>query len=179
MVDSLPDDDYLVRAAQGGDVRAFEGLVRRHGPRAHRVAVRMLGSADDAQDATQDAFVKAWLDLDRFRSESAFGTWLYRIVVNVCLNRLRGQRRTEPLPDTLTDVLPGPHRVVETGSQVEQLMKEILRLTPDQRAPIVLREIEGCSYEEIADILGLTVAAVRGRLHRARAELAKAMRGWT
>ena len=172
-------DADLVSRAQAGRLDAFEELVRRHRLGAYRVALRMLGDESDAEDATQDAFVQAWRNLDRFRADAAFSTWMYRIVTNRCLNMLRARRRTEPLPEDREAPASRPDRIAEGRWQVEQLQRAIGRLTPEQRAPLVLRELQGCSYEEIAEVLGLSISAVKSRLHRARLELLAAMRQWS
>jgi RNA polymerase sigma-70 factor, ECF subfamily len=172
-------DADLVSRAQAGRLDAFEELVRRHRLGAYRVALRMLGDESDAEDATQDAFVQAWRNLDRFRAVAAFSTWMYRIVTNRCLNMLRAWRRTEPLPEDREAPASRPDRIAEGRWQVEQLQRAIGRLTPEQRAPLVLRELQGCSYEEIAEVLGLSISAVKSRLHRARLELLAAMRQWS
>src|SRR5512133_3758406 len=174
-----PTDADLVSRAQAGRLDAFEELVRRHRLGTYRVALRMLGNETDAEDATQDAFVQAWRNLDRFRADAAFSTWMYRIVTNRCLNMLRARRRTEPLPEDREAPASRPDRIAEGRWQVEQLQRAIGRLTLEQRAPLVLRELQGCSYEEIAEVLGLSISAVKSRLHRARLELLAAMRQWS
>jgi RNA polymerase sigma-70 factor, ECF subfamily len=172
------DDTHLLSRARAGRLDAFEELVRRHRPAVFRVALRMLGDGADAEDATQDAFVQAWRGLDGFRADAAFTTWMYRIVTNRCLNMLRDRRRTEPLPDRQESPVSRPDRITEANWQLEDLKRAIIRLTPEQRAPFVLRELEGRSYEEIAETLDLSVPAVKSRLHRARLELLTAMRHW-
>jgi RNA polymerase sigma-70 factor (ECF subfamily) len=172
-------DADLVSRAQAGQLDAFEELVRRHRLGTYRVALRMLGDESDAEDATQDAFVQAWRNLAGFRADAAFSTWMYRIVTNRCLNMLRARRRTEPLPETQEAPASRPDRIAEGRWQVEDLTRAIGRLTPEQRAPLVLRELQGCSYEEIAEALDLSIPAVKSRLHRARLELLAAMRSWT
>lgn len=174
-----PTDADLVSRAQAGRLDAFEELVRRHRLGAYRVALRMLGDESDAEDATQDAFVQAWRKLDGFRADAAFSTWMYRIVTNRCLNMLRARRRTEPLPIDREAPASRPDRIAEGRWQVEDLQRAIGRLTPEQRAPLVLRELEGLSYGEIATALELSIPAVKSRLHRARLELLAAMRPWT
>jgi RNA polymerase sigma-70 factor (ECF subfamily) len=172
------DDAQLVTRAQAGQLDAFDELVRRYRVPTYRIALRMLGEAADAEDATQDAFVQAWRNLAGFRSEAAFSTWLYRIVTNRCLNLLRARHRTAPLPTGREAPASRPDRIVEARWQVEELKLAITRLSPEQRAPFVLRELEGHSYQEIADALELSVPAVKSRLHRARLEVLAAMRGW-
>ena len=177
MVASPPDAD-LVSRAQAGRLDAFEELVRRHRLGTYRVALRMLGDEDDAEDATQEAFLQAWRNLDGFRADAAFSTWMYRIVTNRCLNMLRARRRTQPLSETQEAPTSRPDRIAEANWQVEDLKRAIARLTPEQRAPLVLRELQGCSYEEIAEALELSIPAVKSRLHRARLGLVAAMRQW-
>jgi RNA polymerase sigma-70 factor (ECF subfamily) len=171
-------DADLVSRAQSGRLDAFEELVRRHRLATYRVALRMLGDESDAEDATQDAFVQAWRNLGGFRADAAFSTWMYRIVTNRCLNMLRARRRTEPLPDDREAPASRPDRIAEARWQVEDLKLAILRLTPEQRAPLVLRELQGCTYEEIAEALEISIPAVKSRLHRARLELLAAMGSW-
>jgi RNA polymerase sigma-70 factor, ECF subfamily len=171
-------DADLVSRAQSGRLDAFEELVRRHRLATYRVAMRMLGDESDAEDATQDAFVQAWRNLGGFRADAAFSTWMYRIVTNRCLNMLRSRRRTEPLPDDREAPASRPERIAEARWQVEDLKLAILRLTPEQRAPLVLRELQGCTYEEIAEALDISIPAVKSRLHRARLELLAAMGSW-
>ncbi len=161
------DDMHLVRAAQLGDLYTFEKLVRRHRTRIYRVALRMLANPADAEDAAQDAFVQCWSALPGFRAESSFATWLVQIVTNRCLNMLRS-RRSEPLEERREARAWRLSEVVEARAELEALAAAVLGLTPDQRAPLVLRELEGLSYEEIAHVLEVSVPAVIGS-HRARA----------
>ncbi len=171
-------DSHLVRAAQSGDVDAFSELVHRHRTAVYRVALRMLGNPSDAEDAAQEAFVQAWRALPTFRGESSVATWLYRIVVNRCLNVRRAQKPAEPLAETLEAPASRPDHIVEARGELEALKFAVTRLTPEQRAPFVLRELEGLSYEEIGEVLEISPPAVKGRLHRARLELLHAMRSW-
>jgi RNA polymerase sigma-70 factor, ECF subfamily len=171
-------DAELVSRAQSGRLDAFEELVHRHRLATYRVALRVLGDESDAEDATQDAFVQAWRNLGGFRADAAFSTWMYRIVTNRCLNMLRARRRTEPLPDDREAPASRPDRIAEARWQVEDLKLAILRLTPEQRAPLVLRELQGCTYEQIAEALDISIPAVKSRLHRARLELLAAMGSW-
>ncbi len=163
------DDAILVQAAQSGDIAAFEQIVRRHQPAVYRVALRMLGSRADAEDVTQDTFVRAWRSLDRFRAQSALNTWLYRIVTRRCLDALAARRTTEQLDAASTESAEGePAGIVEQREQLEAVKRAIAGLPADQRAALVLREFEGLSYDELADVLGTSVASIKGRLHRAR-----------
>ncbi len=177
-MDRKTDDIHLVSAAQRGDLIAFELLVRRYGTPAYRIALRILGNPTDAEDVMQDSLLQAWQALPELRDRRLFSTWLYRIVTNGCLNAIRSRRATEVLPNEIEDETRRPNHVTEARRQLEALGRAITRLTPEQRAPFVLRELEGLSYEEIADVLETTVPAVKGRLHRARLALLEAMREW-
>ncbi len=168
----------LVAAARDGDSDAFEVLVRRHQGAVYGVALRMLGSEVDAQDAAQDAFVQAWSALARFRGDSAFSTWLYRIVTNRCLNILAKRRPSDPLADELVDARDDPAELAAGRARMQAVGAAVLRLGPEQRAALVLREFQGLSYDEIADVLGVTVAAVKGRIHRARLGLVEELGAW-
>jgi RNA polymerase sigma-70 factor, ECF subfamily len=172
------DDIHLVSAAQRGDLIAFELLVRRYGTPAYRVALRILGNPTDAEDVTQDSLLQAWQALPTLRDRRLFSTWLYRIVTNRCLNAIRSRRAMGVLPNEIEDETRRPNHVTEAGRQLQALRRAIMRLTPEQRAPFVLRELEGLSYEEIAEALGTTVPAVKGRLHRARLALLEAIGAW-
>lgn len=172
------DDAHLVTRARAGRADAFEELVRRHRDLVHRVALRMLGDPREAEDATQDVFLQVWRSLDRFRGDSAFTTWLHRITVNRCLNVQRAWRPAEPLDTDRPSGDPSVEAAVESRLELDDVRHAIAQLTPEQRAPLVLRELEGCTYGELAEILDCSVSAVRSRLHRARIELLNAVRGW-
>jgi RNA polymerase sigma-70 factor, ECF subfamily len=170
------DDAQLVRAAQAGDADAFEVLVRRHQERVFRVALRMLGDPVDAEDATQDTLIQAWLGLPGFRGRTAFSTWLYRIVVNRCLNLLAARRPAFEIVEVSMAAVGEPAEEAQMRERLAAVVAAIVALPGEQRAALVLRELEGLSYEDIATVLGVSVAAVKGRLHRARGELARRLR---
>ncbi len=172
------DDQVLVRAAKGGDLDAFEVLLRRHQTPVYRVALRMLGSEADAQDASQEAFVQAWKSLGGFRADSSFATWMYRIVTNRCLNVIATHRQDQPLPDRLAALAGDPADAAESRARLDALLEAIQALPDEQRAAIVLRELQGLTYEETAEVLAVSLAAVKGRLHRARLTLVERMAGW-
>jgi len=175
------DDATLAARAGEGDVDAFEELVVRHQEPVYRLALRMLGNAAEAEDVTQDSFLAAWRGLPTLRAQAAFGGWLYRLTVNRCLNVLRARRPVAELdPATLRSTRPDeqPEAAAESGAQVAALSAALQLLTPEQRACWVLRELQGCSYEEIAGIVDATAGAVRGRIARSRAVLAEVMRPW-
>jgi len=175
------EDARLAALARSGDADAFERLVRRHQVTVYRVAVRLLDIPADAEDAAQDAFLRAWRGLPRFRSGSSFSTWLYRIVTNRCLNVLRSRRWTADtaVEEAAAPVDKGPEQIAEVRGELSALTAALGGLTPEQRAAFVLRHLEGCSHEEIAQALGISVPAVKSRLHRARVELLSAMDPWT
>ena len=173
------NDDALVRRAAGGDDDAFAEFVRRHSDRVRTLCASVLRGRDDADDAAQDAFLKAYRGLRKFSGESSFGTWVHRVAVNVCLDRLRAaaRRRLEPLEaldpadaKALVSALaePGPSGPLENRDLAERLLA---RLTPEQRVALALRETQGLSYAEIARELSCSLDAVKARLKRARREL--------
>jgi RNA polymerase sigma-70 factor (ECF subfamily) len=162
------DDAILVQAAQDGDVDAFEAIVRRHQAGVYRVALRMLGSRADAQDVTQETFVRAWRSLGRFRGDSAVSTWLDRIVTRRCLDVIATRRTTEYLDDDLQTSATDPSESAEQRERLQAVTRAIAMLPAEQRAALVLREFESLSYQEVADVLGTTLPAVKGRIHRAR-----------
>jgi len=143
-------------------------LVRRYELPMYRVALRMLGSGADAEDVTQEAFVQVWQKLAGFREESAFSTWLYRIVINRCLNVRASYRPLEPLAESMLDAGGDAVEVVERRERWRAVSDAVRALPGEQRAALVLREFEGLSYAEVAQVLSITVAAVKGRVHRAR-----------
>jgi RNA polymerase sigma-70 factor, ECF subfamily len=177
-VDGLDEHTLVVRAKQG-DVRAFEALARRHHHTLYRLAVRVTGDPAEAEDAVQEALLDAWRRLDRFRGESTFSTWLYRIVTNRCLGMLRRRR---PVPVEEVGALPpaadSPERSAEVDANLRALGRALHDLRADLRVCWLLRGLEGLGYAEIAEITGASEDAVRGRIHRARTRLAVVMRPW-
>lgn len=178
MVATAGSEAELVRRARAGDRGAFEGIVRCHQDQIYRLSLRMLGDAWDAEEAAQDTFVQAWRRLGGFRAEASLSTWLYRIATNRCLNMLRARPPVEPVGGPEVGAVEGPDHIVEVRSEVASLRVAIRELSTDQRAVLLLRESEGCSYAEIGAILGISVAAVKSRLHRARVCLIDAMAAW-
>lgn len=173
------DDLTLVVRAQEGDVRAFETLARRHQAALYRLAVRVMGDRAEAEDALQESLLDAWRRVDRFRGDSAFSTWMYRIVTNRCVAMLRKRR---PIPvETVDERVPAPdspERTAESDASMAALGAALLGLSADLRICWVLREMEGLGYTDIAAITGASEDAVRGRIHRARTRLAEVMRPW-
>ncbi|MFJ9544451.1 RNA polymerase sigma factor [Streptomyces sp. NPDC101225] len=180
-VDDTDDDLLAVRAAEG-DEDAFALLVRRHAPAQIRLATSLLGTASEAEDAVQDAFLSAWRRLPEFQRRSSFGTWMYRIVTNRCLNVLRARRPAAPL-EAAGDVAAAEHstspvRITEARDAVRELREALDLLSAEQRACWVLRELDGRSYEFIADAVGISQEAVRARVFRARRCLTQALGAW-
>jgi RNA polymerase sigma-70 factor (ECF subfamily) len=176
-------DGELVEAALGGDRDAFGDLVVRYQDRLFNTLVRILGSREDAADAAQDAFVQAYSKLESFRGAAQFYTWLYRIAMNVALSRRRRRRpvaSVDAAKDTLgeepVDAADGPEAGALARERAEQVQAALRHLGDQQRKILVLREMEGFSYESIADILELPVGTVRSRLFRARLQLRERLR---
>ena len=175
------DEEMLVRRAQTGDLGAFNALVVRHQELAYNVALRMLGASEPAADVTQDAFLKAYQAIESFRGGS-FRAWILRIVSNGCYDYLRAQRRRPTTSlDALTDdpnapaSFPDPGELPEQAAVRHELAREIqaglLTLPPEQRVVVVLSDVQGLSYEEIAEATRTSLGTVKSRLSRARASL--------
>lgn len=165
------DEGVLVGAALAGDLDAFEALVRRHQAPVYRVALRMVGAAADAEDVAQETFVQAWRSLASFRAHSTFATWLYRIATNRSLDLLAKRRPSEGLEHLGGDADLDPAAVLARRERTASVLDAVLALPPEQRATLVLREFEGLPYAEIGEVLGISLAAVKGRIHRARRAL--------
>lgn len=182
-----PEDDLiLVDRVVSGDRRAFETLVRVHERRIFRVTLAILGNAEDAEEAMQDAFVKAFRHIDQFRRESRFTTWLTRIAVNEALQKRQARKNTVSLDEvTEAEVRVLPRRSQQWhedpeklyGKQEVRMMVEdaIRSLPPIYRETFVLRDVEGLRAEEAAEILGLTLPAIKSRLLRARLLMREAL----
>lgn len=189
---SLPlPDSILVKRAQTGDDAAFAELVRRYERKVYNICFRMLGNVDEASEALQDAFLRAYHFLKKFKSKSSFYTWLYRIATNVCLTRLRKrkialttsleelnadeepQRRkaifvSSETIDEIPDASQSPERLVRQKKLREALTQAVDELPPDFRSVVVLRDFEGLSNREVSKVLNLSIPAVKSRLHRGR-----------
>ncbi|MFO7942461.1 MAG: sigma-70 family RNA polymerase sigma factor [Bacillota bacterium] len=182
------DEERLVDLARSGDVSAFESLVEEYDGRIYNMAFRMLGNPEDARDVTQETFLKAYSSLSRFRGDSSFSTWVYRIAKNACLDFLRRRSRgtvfslDQPLDTEEGELerqvpgdLPDPEEVA-LDSEVRRAVSEaIANLPPHHRSIIVLRDIEDLSYEEIAEVLEVELGTVKSRLYRARTSLSRVL----
>jgi RNA polymerase sigma-70 factor (ECF subfamily) len=179
------EDAALIASAREGDLDAFAELVRRYEHRVRAVLFRLLDDDRDVEEATQDAFVQAWRNLDRFRGDAAVFTWLYRIAVNEGLARLRRKRVTTTDLDELAetayaaaDPAGGPEQSAEAHELYEFLAARIRALSPEYRAPLVLRDVVGLSNQEVADVLELSLAAAKSRIHRARMQIRADLERW-
>jgi len=169
-IDRNDADAVEAALAASGDAHAFERLYRTHVARIHALVRRMLND-EDADEVTQDVFVRAWQKLGTYRGEAAFGTWLHRLAVNVILGRrqLLGQRRDRFLPDDAAlESVAGGRQAPELSLDFEAA---IARLPEGARQVFVLHDVEGYRHEEIADQLGLAVGTSKSQLHRARMAL--------
>jgi RNA polymerase sigma-70 factor (ECF subfamily) len=171
-------DRWLVDKVRAGDLGAYEMLIRRHRDRIYRIALRMLGSPADADDVAQEVVIQLWTAMTGFAGTSSFTTWLYRVVVNRCLNHRRGQRPTRELLDADHPREADPERRVLAGEQLHAGLAAIAALPEEQRVPLVLVQLEGLSYREAATVTKVSEATVRGRLARARATLMTEMKDW-
>ena len=170
-MDDPGHEEQLVRHARMGGVAAFEALYRRHVGRVHALCLRLAGDRHAAEDLTQDVFVRAWQRLPSFRGEAAFGTWLYRLALNVAVSALRagrvGSRETlSDAPEALER--PRPAAGPEVGIDLE---RAIAALPAGARAVFVMHDVAGLRHEEIAGQLGIAVGTARAHLHHARARL--------
>jgi RNA polymerase sigma-70 factor (ECF subfamily) len=163
-------DAPLVARAQQGDRRAFEELVERHQRRLYTLAARTLGSVDEAADAVQEAFIRAWLGLPRFRGGSLFSTWLFRICVNSAHDQ-RLKRRTQPLDETREPA--DPQDAFQTSELSGALQGALNQLDEDYRVAVVLYDVLGCSYTEIAELTDVAEGTVKSRIFRGRSRLAE------
>jgi RNA polymerase sigma-70 factor (ECF subfamily) len=180
---TVTDDATLIDATLSGDSTAFGELVTRYQNRLYNTVVHLVGCAEDAEDVVQEAFVQAFVQLDKFRGAAAFYTWLYRIAFNTAMSHGRRRRPTRSVEETRaqsgTDPVDpgeapdGPALQAERAGQIRAALTE---LSEEHRAVLVLREMDGRSYEEIAEILGLALGTVRSRLHRGRMQLRELLR---
>ncbi len=182
---TVNDDAQLITQALAGQPAAFGQLVQKYQDRLFNTVVHVVGNAEDAKDVVQEAFVQAFLKLESFQGASAFYTWLYRIAFNAAIThrRHRGAMRSAEQnsvaagnPRSAAEAAPrsvveGPCERLEREERCRQVRQAISQLAEEHRVVLVLREMDGCCYETIAEILDLPVGTVRSRLHRARMQL--------
>jgi RNA polymerase sigma-70 factor (ECF subfamily) len=176
----------LVRRCQAGDTEAFDELVTRYRTRIFSMIYNMVHSEQDAWDLAQDSFLKAWKSIKRFRGRSSFYTWIYRIVMNVTIDWLRKKhvkggdtefddatqlREIDPASKTVPKTEALPYEMMERDEIRTRIDKAIAQLSPEQRAVILMKEIEGMQYHEIAEALGCSIGTVMSRLFYARKKL--------
>ena len=173
----------VIRRVQRGDANAFEYLVAAYEKNVYNLALRMTGNPEDAEDMAQEAFLKAYSSLDSFRGDSKFSVWLYRIVSNVCLDFLRKQKKRQSFSLSMEDddgeegelELPDLRRLPEDELEKkltrDAVQRGLAQLPEDARQILLLREIQGLSYEEIASALGIDLGTVKSRIFRARKKL--------
>jgi RNA polymerase sigma-70 factor, ECF subfamily len=175
-MDAVADLEALVRAAQCGDTAAFEAIYRRFSARVHTLCLRICADSYQAEELTQDVFVRIWTKLDTFRWESEFATWLYRVAVNQALSGLRAKKQRtnwELLTDDPAGVA-GPSRNTHPG-RILDLEKAIAALPDGARTVFVLHDVEGYRHGEIANLMGLAEGTCKAQLHRARRLLREAL----
>ena len=172
-----------MRRVLEGDVNAFETLVVEYEKNVYAITQRMTGNAEDAADMTQETFIKAFNSLSSFRGDSKFSVWLYRIATNVCLDFLRSRSRKptvslsmedddgEETQLDIADESQSPELLLERGLTRDAVRRGLNALPPEYRQILLLREIQGLSYEEISDVLSLEVGTVKSRIFRARKRL--------
>ena len=179
-------DAALVRSFQAGNKAAFDKLVLKHKDRIFNLCIRFLGDYQEANDSAQEVFVKAYRSLKGFRFKSAFGTWLYRIAVNTCKNKVKSldyryAKKMVYLDNPgavqdahgleISDETQSPLAELEKKERMELIQRAIESLPPEQKMVVILRDIQGLPYDDIADITGYGLGTVKSRLSRARLEL--------
>lgn len=174
MVASDPSDQELVQRFVSGDRASFAHLVERHERRVYNLAYRMLGRKEDAEDATQEAFLSALRNLPSFRGEAAFATWLHRITVNACYDALRRRKPEAELPEDPGHAGAEPD-LAESATAAVDVQRALLTVPQEFRAALVLHDVQDLGYEEIGHILGIPVGTVKSRIHRGRVALARAL----
>jgi RNA polymerase sigma-70 factor (ECF subfamily) len=177
------DPAALLERLRAGEPRAFEELVRAYQHRVFGIAVRMLGSRAEAEEVAQEVFVRVHRSVAGFRGDAALSTWLHAITSRVCLDRLAAaERKVVRQGDeallTLRDDHPDPPATLERKEMERALHRAIAELPDERRLVLVLRDLEGLAYDEIAAALGLEVGTVKSRLHRARLELKDRLEKW-
>ena len=169
------EDAELVRLCQDGDMTAFEQLFHRHQSRVYSVASRMMSNPEDALDMTQEIFLRAYQKINKFKFTSAFSAWLYRLATNLCIDELRKRKRsanTMPLAEAISQSDGNTPEDDAISRDREQLIWQAINsLKEKERAIIILRDIEGLSYKEIAEVFGCSLGRVKSRIYEARQKL--------
>ena len=166
------DEAAWIASAKEADANAFESLYRLHVDRVYGLCLRMTGNVAEAEDCTQDAFIQAWNKLDRFRGDSAFGTWLHRIAVNTVLGRMRKSKREHDRIQLVADKDKSPVTEADTG-ELRDLAAAVDKLPEGARHVFVLYAVYGYSHDEASSMLGIAPGTSKAQLHRARRLLAQ------
>lgn len=178
----LSFENEIIKSVLKGDVQAYEAIVRSYEKKVYNLALRMVGNPDDAADMAQETFIKAYKALGSFRSDSKFSVWLYRIATNVCLDFLRRKSRSNTVSLTaydddgdaqldIPDLNGNPEEELSRKLTIDAVQRGLQTLGEQQRSILVLREINGLSYEEIAQTLDIDIGTVKSRIFRARKRL--------
>ena len=175
------DDKHILARARRGELDAFEELVRQYEKRVYAVALRSSGSPEDAADITQEVFLRAWRSIESFRGDSGFSTWLFRITMNLCVDHARhknAQPQTQPLvvgeedaERPIPDPAPTPEEHLENSELGRELAAALDEVSEEHRRIVLLRDVSGLSYTEIAEVLEISEGTVKSRLSRARIAL--------
>ena len=178
LVEANDPDLRLLEQCRQGDIHAFETLFRKYQTYVYNVSLGMLGNGEDAADITQETFLRLHRNLNSFRGDSSFSTWLYRVAVNLCITELRRRGRSrfqflddvnhEEDPHVFDEIVPGPEEKIAAEEDARVVHRVLRTLPPDYRAVMVLRHFQQLAYEEIAEVLGLSLSQVKTRLFRAR-----------
>ena len=179
------DEKHILARARRGELPAFEELLRRHEKRVYAVALRSSGSPEDAEDITQEVFLRAWRSIEEFRGDSGFSTWLFRITMNLCVDHARhkhAQPQTQPLvmgeeesERPLPDTAPTPEEHLDNSELGRELAAALDEVSEEHRRIVLLRDVSGMSYTEIAEVLEISEGTVKSRLSRARIALRKVL----
>jgi RNA polymerase sigma-70 factor (ECF subfamily) len=191
--DEATDDGDLIRSFLEGKKEAFDDLVMRHQDRIFNLCYRFLGDYHEANDVAQEIFIRVYRSIGTFRFQSRFSTWLYRVAVNACRNRIKSMDyrfkkmmrsfhgKDNPVKDNLMLEIPdetaSPSLILESKESAVLIQKAMNALPGDKKTVVILRDVQGLSYEEIASITGFAMGTVKSKLARARAELKKKLEG--
>lgn len=179
------DELILIEKAKKGDKAAFEELVRLHEQNVYNLALKLLKNREDALDAAQEAFIKAWINIDSFRGDSKFSVWIYRLTYNTCLDALRKMKKGEIISLTseddeaekdIPDETPTPEEEVLRQETRRSVRRAVEELPEEYRRILVMREFTEMTYAEISSVTGLNEGTVKSRLSRARAKLGDILR---
>lgn len=178
------DEKHILARARHGELDAFEELVRRYEKRVYAVALRSSGCPEDAADIVQEVFLRAWRSIESFRGDSGFSTWLFRITMNLCVDHARhkhAQPQTQPIMTEdeterpLPDTAPTPEEHLENSELGRELAAALEEISEEHRRIVLLRDVSGLSYTEIAEVLEISEGTVKSRLSRARIALRKVL----